>query len=68
MSFKSSRISVSFSPALALIGIPIVSTMAIGLLYIRFQMGVPGLTTPFALILTYLNGVLVGYDLVQDLL
>jgi uncharacterized membrane protein YhiD involved in acid resistance len=35
-------------PFLTLIGIPIVSTMAIGLLYIRYQMGVPGLTTPIA--------------------
>jgi len=53
-------------PFLALIGIPIVSTMAIGLLYIRYQMGVPGLTTPFALILTYISGVLVGYDLIIE--
>ncbi len=53
-------------PFLALIGIPIVSTMAIGLLYIRYQMGVPGLTTPFALILTYISGVLVGYELIIE--
>lgn len=53
-------------PFLALIGIPIVSAMAIGLLYIRYQMGVPGLTTPYALILTYVNGVLVGYDLIIE--
>ena len=51
---------------LALIGIPIVATMAIGLLYIRYQMGVPGLTTPFALILTYINGVMVGYGLIIE--
>jgi uncharacterized membrane protein (DUF4010 family) len=53
-------------PFMALIGIPIVSTMAMGLLYIRYQMGVPGLTTPIALILTYINGVLVGYDLIIE--
>ncbi len=53
-------------PFLALIGIPIVATMAIGLLYIRYQMGVPGLTTPLALILTYVNGILVGYDLIIE--
>ena len=32
-------------PLLALIGIPIISTMAIGLLYIRYQMGVSGITS-----------------------
>ncbi len=53
----------SVMPVLVLIGFAIVAAMAMGLLYMRYQMGVPGLTTPFALILTYINGVMVGYGL-----
>jgi len=51
---------------LVLAGLPIVGLMAMGLLYIRFQMGVPGLTTPFALILAYISGALVGYGLIIE--
>ena len=49
-----------------LIGLPIVGALAMGLLYIRFQIGAPGLTTPIALVLTYISGVLVGYGLVME--
>lgn len=51
---------------LMLIGLPIVGALAMGLLYMRYQIGVPGMTTPFALILTYLAGALVGYGLVIE--
>lgn len=51
---------------LSLIGIAIVATLAVGLLYIRFSMGVPGLTTPFALVITYVAGLLVGFGLIIE--
>lgn len=51
---------------LSLIGIAIVAALAVGLLYIRFSMGVPGLTTPFALVITYVAGLLVGFGLIIE--
>jgi uncharacterized membrane protein (DUF4010 family) len=58
--------SAQYLQMLSLIGIAIVAALAIGLLYIRFSMGVPGLTTPFALILTYMAGLLVGFGLIIE--
>lgn len=52
--------------SLTVIGLGVVAAMAVGLLYIRFQMGVPGLTTPFALMTTYIAGLLVGFDLIVE--
>lgn len=58
--------SALYLQALSLIGIAIVSALAVGLLYIRFSMGVPGLTTPFALVITYVAGLLVGFGLIIE--
>ncbi|HUL40148.1 MAG TPA: MgtC/SapB family protein, partial [Methanomassiliicoccales archaeon] len=58
--------SAQYLQALSLIGIGIVAVMAVGLLYIRFKMGVPGLTTPFALVLTYISGLFVGFGMIIE--
>jgi len=58
--------SALYLQALSLIGIAIVSALAVSLLYIRFSMGVPGLTTPFALVITYVAGLLVGFGLIIE--
>lgn len=52
--------------ALAAIGLPIVGALAVGLLVVRYLIGAPGLTTPFALLLTYISGMLVGYGLLFE--
>ncbi len=57
---------IPYLQLLSLFGIIIVAALAIGLLYIRFEMGVPGLTTPFALVITYLAGLLVGFGLIIE--
>ena len=56
--------SAQYLQQLSLIGIAIVAALAVGLMYIRFSMGVPGLTTPFALVITYVAGLLVGFGLI----
>ena len=53
---------------LPLVGVLMVAVMAMGLLYIRFHMGVPGLTTPFALVITYITGLMVGFELIVEAL
>ncbi len=58
--------TAQYLQVLSLIGIAIVAALAIGLLYIRYSMGVPGLTTPFALVLTYVCGLLVGFGLIVE--
>jgi len=58
--------SAQYLQVLSLIGIAIVAALAIGLMYIRFNLGAPGLTTPFALVLTYVAGLLVGFGLIIE--
>ena len=58
--------SAQYLQQLSLIGIAIVAALAVGLMYIRFSMGVPGLTTPFALVITYVAGLLVGFGLIIE--
>ena len=58
--------SAQYLQVLSLVGIAIVAALAIGLLYIRFSLGVPGLTTPFALVITYVAGLLVGFGLIIE--
>jgi uncharacterized membrane protein (DUF4010 family) len=48
---------------LVVVGFPIMAAMALGLMLVRFKMGAPGITTPLALICTYILGVMVGLDL-----
>jgi len=57
---------VQLLQSLTLIGVVVVAAMGVGLLYIRFHMGVPGLTTPFALIITYISGLMVGFGLIIE--
>ncbi|MDD1756435.1 MAG: MgtC/SapB family protein [Methanomassiliicoccales archaeon] len=59
-------VSAQYLQVLSLVGIAIVAALAVGLLYIRFSMGVPGLTTPFALVITYVAGLLVGFGLIIE--
>lgn len=59
-------IGAQYLQVLSPLGIGIVAVMAFGLLYIRFRMGVPGLTTPFALVITYVSGLLVGFGLIIE--
>jgi uncharacterized membrane protein (DUF4010 family) len=59
-------LSAQYLQVLSLVGIAIVAALAVGLLYIRFSMGVPGLTTPFALVITYVAGLLVGFGLIIE--
>ena len=58
--------SAQYLQQLSLVGIAIVAALAVGLMYIRFSMGVPGLTTPFALVITYVAGLLVGFGLIIE--
>jgi uncharacterized membrane protein (DUF4010 family) len=55
----------SLNPAfdmLVIAGMVIISIFAVGLLYMQYEMKVPGFTTPLAFLVTYLAGVLIGYD------
>ena len=49
-----------------LVGISIIGGFALFLSYIKFVKGMPGLTTPMALLVTYFSGVLVGLDLLYE--
>lgn len=48
--------------ALVMIGLVIVAAFAMGLLYIQYELKIPGFTTPLAFIVTYIAGVLIGYN------
>ena len=47
---------------LVIVGLVIVAAFAMGLLYIQYELKIPGFTTPLAFIVTYIAGVLIGYD------
>ncbi len=46
---------------LVVIGLVVFAIFAAGLLYIQYELKMPGFTTPFAFIVTYFSGVLIGY-------
>ncbi|MDD1768860.1 MAG: DUF4010 domain-containing protein [Methanomassiliicoccales archaeon] len=52
--------------ALVMIGLAIVAVFAVGLLYIQYELKIPGFTTPLAFIVTYAAGVLIGYGHVLE--
>ncbi|MDD1767970.1 MAG: DUF4010 domain-containing protein [Methanomassiliicoccales archaeon] len=52
--------------ALVMIGLAIVAIFAIGLLYIQYELKIPGFTTPLAFIVSYFSGVLIGYGHVLE--
>jgi uncharacterized membrane protein (DUF4010 family) len=49
-----------------LVGMSLVGGFALLLAYIKFVKGYPGLTTPIAMLVTYISGVLVGMDLLFE--
>jgi uncharacterized membrane protein (DUF4010 family) len=49
-----------------LMGIPVIGGFALMVAYIKFEKGMPGMTTPMALMVTYFSGVLVGLDLLYE--
>jgi uncharacterized membrane protein (DUF4010 family) len=51
---------------LVVIGVPVVAAFGLLLAYIKFLKGSPGMTTPMAMVVVYLGGVLVGYDLLFE--
>ncbi len=55
-----------FMDLLVIAGLILFGTVALLLVYVRQAMGYPGFTTTLALIVTYLLGVMVAYDLILE--
>ncbi len=66
--FALSHLAVLFPSIepLVLVGFVIVGAFSVSLLYVQKSLNIPGFTTSFALVVTYVMGVLVGYGLVLE--